>query len=68
MQYDVTLPREVKGDEIIEALKRVASKNEWPYKDDVMALSVYPASGSIDTHTKIYQSCWPETMHVGYFS
>lgn len=52
MQYDIPLPREVVGNELIEALKRVASKNGWPYEDDVIALSVYPISGSVDVQPK----------------
>ncbi len=52
MQYDIPLPREVVGTELIEALKRVASRNGWEYEDDVIALSVYPISGSVDVAPK----------------
>lgn len=55
MQYDIALPREVVGNDLIEALKRVASKNEWPYEDEVVACSVTFNSGSLDVQDKTLQ-------------
>ena len=55
MQYDINLPREVIGDKLIEALKRVASNHGWPYEDEVVAYSVSPNSGSLDVRPSTLQ-------------
>ena len=69
MQYDIALPREVIGNELIEALKRVASNHGWPYEDEVVAYSVSPNSGSLDVQPKTLQvTIEPKQRMLGIFS
>ena len=68
MQYDITLPREVTGNELIEALERVASKHKWPYYDEVVARSVTLNSGSLDVYDKTLQVIMdPKQRFLGVF-
>ena len=48
MQYDIPLPKEVKGHELVLALTQVASHHGWLYQDEVVACSVTLKSGSLN--------------------